>query len=46
MPESTEIVESIGIQNLSRCCVAVFWAVGLCIVLESIRGVSRGLAHS
>src|SRR6266542_4489748 len=40
-----ETSKQVSIQNLSGCCVTVFWPVGPCIVLESIRGASRGLAR-
>jgi hypothetical protein len=33
----------VDVQNLSRCCAAVFWVVGPCIVLEPIRVASRDL---
>src|SRR6266540_1407367 len=39
-----ETSKQVSIQNLPGCCVTVFWPVGPCIVLESIRGASRGLA--
>jgi hypothetical protein len=39
-PESTGIVCTSDIQNLFRCCDAVFWPDGPCIQLESIRDVS------
>jgi hypothetical protein len=35
----------VGIQNLTGCCVTIFWAVGPCTVLNPIRVVSRGLAR-
>ena len=34
--------KQLGIQNLSRYHVTVFWAVGLCIVAKSIRDTSGG----
>jgi hypothetical protein len=40
-----ESSNQVDVQNLSRCCVTIFWAVGLCIVLEPIRGASKGLAR-
>jgi hypothetical protein len=40
-----ELSKQVDIQNLIGCCVAVFWAVGLCIVLEPIRGASKGLVR-
>src|SRR5438128_10267016 len=40
--ESSKLVD---IQNLSGCCATIFWPVGPCIVLESIRDASRGLAR-
>jgi hypothetical protein len=39
-----KLSKQVDIQNMIGCCVAVFWAVGLCIVLEPIRGASKGLA--
>jgi hypothetical protein len=35
----------VGIQNLTGCCVTVFWAVGPCTVLKPIRVASTGLAR-
>src|SRR5438105_14896583 len=40
-----ELSKQVDIQNLSGCCATIFWAVGPCIVLESFRGASRGLAR-
>src|SRR6266542_1091985 len=40
-----ELSKQVDVQNLSGCCVTVFWPVGPCIVLESIRAASRGLAR-
>jgi hypothetical protein len=40
LPESTGIVCTSDIQNLFRCCDAVFWPDGPCIQLESIRDAS------
>jgi hypothetical protein len=45
MPESTGIVESSGRPESISVLRCLFWAVGPCIILEPIRGVSRGLAH-
>ena len=33
----------VDIQNLFRCCDAVFWPFGPCIFVEPIRGASRVL---
>ena len=40
-----ESSKQMDVQNLSGCCATIFWPVGPCIVLESIRGASRGLAR-
>src|SRR6266540_3711830 len=40
-----ESYKQVDVQNLSRCCATIFWPVGPCIVLESIRGAFRGLAR-
>src|SRR5438128_2279401 len=40
-----ESSKQVDVQNLSGCCATIFWPVGPCIVLESIRGASRGLAR-
>src|SRR5438132_3554794 len=40
-----ESSKQVDVKNLSGCCATIFWPVGLCIVLESIRGASRGLAR-
>src|SRR5438128_4588430 len=37
-----ESSKQVDVQNLSGCCATIFWPVGPCIVLESIRGASRG----
>ena len=37
-----ESSEQFDVQNLSRCCDAVFWSFGPCIVSGPIRGASRG----
>jgi hypothetical protein len=44
-PSQQESSKQMDVQNLSRCRAAVFWAVGLCIVLEPIKGASRDLAR-
>jgi hypothetical protein len=35
----------LDVQNLSGCCVTIFWAAGPCTVLEPVRVASRGLAR-
>ena len=38
-----ESSKQVNVQNLSRCCDTIFWAVGPCIVLGSMMDVARGL---
>jgi hypothetical protein len=35
-PIQWKTLEQCGVQNLSRCCVAIFWPDGLCIRLSPI----------
>src|SRR5438034_11448124 len=40
-----ESSKQVDVQNLSGCCATIFWPVGPCIVLESIR-VRPGVLHA
>jgi hypothetical protein len=40
-----ESLTQVGVQNLTGCCVTVFWVVGPCTVLKPVRVASRGLAR-